>query len=46
MTIAQKLGIDSAVDPSAGVLEQPTRPENLLEQMDQSLSDEDGKAPP
>ena len=37
--IAAKLDVDSGEDPSVAVLKQATRPEKLVEQIDQSIAD-------
>ena len=42
--IAAKHGIDPDRDPSVAVLEQATRPEKLIEQIDASVSQFDEKA--
>ena len=36
--IASKLGVDAKTDPDVEVLEQATRPDKLLEQIDQSVN--------
>jgi len=35
--IAEKLGVDPSVDPNVAVLEQATRPQQLVEQIDESI---------
>jgi hypothetical protein len=37
--IARKMGVDSKEDPDIEVLEQATRPEKLVEQIDASIED-------
>ena len=42
--IAAKLGVDASGDPSVAVLKQATRPESLVEQIDESIKEvEDGE---
>ena len=36
--IATKLGVDTSGDPSISVLQQATRPEKLIEQIDESIT--------
>jgi uncharacterized membrane protein len=45
--VAKKLGVDTTNDPDVEVLEQSTRPEKLVEQIDASIqeSDPDSEAP-
>lgn len=39
--IARKLGVDPADDPNIAILKQATRPEKLLEQIDESVKEQD-----